>query len=246
MQVGARRGICLALMLALGLAAFPLSAQAGDDDCEPERHSPAWWALRSNAPPGTRQKEKYGKVWPPYPRPTGPEQHWVHKYHHSHYWPYPYNCMDQSVVRDAIAAQAAQGWAEATTLHEYYFNPETQQLNEAGRLQLQWILTQVPPEFRTAFVASGFEPAVSQVRLASVQQVACALVGNDVPPILLRPDIATGRAAVEIDLIRRAQLRTMPRPYLLFEVGTGTMSTNNTGGAPTSGGTTGAPTGGQR
>lgn len=239
------------MLLPLGLAAVVTFAgdKDADNECKPpKKYSEEYWQLRASDPPGARQRYKFGKLWPPFNRPTGPEQTCVHKYYHAHYWPFPYNCQDRAAVVEAVSAQAANGWAVATTLHDFHFDPTTQQLNEAGKLQLQWILTSVPPEFRTAFVAATFDQAVNQVRLASVQQVACDWVGSDVPPILIRNDLPTGRPAVEIDLIRRAQLRIMPRPQLLFEVGTGTMTTNGSagglGGAPTVGGASGAPTGG--
>lgn len=130
------------------------------------------WADRATDPPGTRQVYKYGKLWPPQARPTGREQSWKHKFHHAHYWPYPYNDMDRQIVRDTLAQQTSGGWVLATTLHDYHFNAETNELNSAGRSHLYWIMTSVPAQFRTVFVAHGLSPQVDEVRVATVDRSA--------------------------------------------------------------------------
>ena len=44
-------------------------------ECYPvKRWSPEWYAAEAGEPVGARQKLKYGKMWPPYPRPTGKKQ----------------------------------------------------------------------------------------------------------------------------------------------------------------------------
>lgn len=207
---------------------------------EPSKYSEEWWALRAQDPPGTRQLEKHGKLWPPFPRPVGPKQHWVHQYHHAHYWPHPYNCDDQQYVRSVFDQQAAAGWTTATTLHDYHFDPVTNQLNSVGREHLHWILNFTPAQHRTVYVAQGTVPAVGQLRAANVQAGMRELQADCNVPVLLRPDRSLGRPGSEIDRLRELELQSIPAPRL-FTVG-GAQGSGSSGGA--TGGTTGGSSGG--
>lgn len=207
-------------LLALGLLAQSLPLLA--DDAAKE----AKWADRAADPPGTRQVYKYGKLWPPYPRPTGREQHWKHKYHTAHYWPYPYMEEDRGLVRDTLQQQAGAGWVLATTLHDYHFNAETSELNTAGRSHLYWIMTSVPGQYRTVYVAHGASPDVDQVRVATVDKAAQEF-GETAPPVVMKHDFTRGRPADEADTIRRLELQTWPKQRIFTISG---QAQNPTGG----------------
>lgn len=217
MRTGNWRNMLLgAGLISLGLAA---QVQAGGEDK---------WADRSTDPPGTRQVYKYGKLWPPQPRPTGREQHWKHKFHTAHYWPYPYNDVDRQIVRDTLAQQASGGWVLATTLHEYHFSPETNELNSAGRTHLYWIMTSVPAQYRTVYVAHGLSPQVDDVRVATVDQAAREF-GEQVPPVVLRHAFPSGRPADEVDTIRRMELESWPAQRI-FTISAGSGSGGSSSG----------------
>lgn len=211
---------------------------------EPTKYSQEWWAWRAQDPPGARQVEKKGKLWPPFPRPQGEPQRWEHQYHHAHYWPYPYNEQDEAYVRQLLEQQANNGWIAATTLQDYHFHPETQGLNSAGFRQLQWILTQTPPAYRSVYVASGSSPQVGSARVQSVHEALQDLATGDAVPVVLRPSVLLyTRPAEEIDYLRRMELQSTPRPRL-FVVGTGSRGMGS-GGVNNSGGTgSGATSGG--
>lgn len=226
-------------LAAQGLAGAAAFAQ------EPVKYTEDWWAWRAQDPPGTRQIEHHGKLWPPYPRPTGEEQTHVHKYHHAHYWPHPYNCMDEAYVRQVIDLQTGNGWTSATTLQDYHFSEETHQLNSAGRYQLYWILNHVPAQFRTVYVAEGMLPEIAQIRIANVQSTTREFTPESTTPIVMRPVMTRGRPAEEIDALRRLELQSMPRPRL-FVVGSasggGAGSQSSGSGGQSSGGGGGSST----
>jgi len=238
-----------ACMAVQGVAGF-VAAQ------EPVKYSEDWWAWRAQDPPGARQVEKHGKLWPPFPRPTGEPQHWHHKFHHAHYWPYPYNSQDEAYVRGMIETQTTNGWVGACTLQEYHFD-DNHQLNSAGRGQLYWILTQAPPQYRTVYVAQGMSPQIAQVRLENAQASAREFLPDGSVPIVLRSGSIYGRPAEEIDYLRRLELQSTPRPRL-FTVGvtsrgSGGGSGNNSamnasglGSSSSSGGSSGGGSGGTR
>lgn len=216
------------------LAASLTPAFAG----EPYPYTQEWWALRAGDPPGARQVEKDGKLWPPFPRPVGQKQHWVHKYHHAHYWPHPYVCEDRAYLQTVIDQQASGGWASATTLREYHFDPETHALNSVGRDHLRWIISGAPIQHRTVYVSQSTSPDQDALRQASVQQVVQEFQPGANVPVLLRYDRFLGRPAEEIDQLRRLEMQSIPRPRL-FIIGNASGGGGGGGGGSLLGGSSG-------
>ncbi|HEX6984283.1 MAG TPA: hypothetical protein VF170_02850, partial [Planctomycetaceae bacterium] len=185
-----------------------------------------WWGRRGDGDDpdtgliGAEQKCHNGKLWPPYPRPHENADYCT-QFHANHYWPHPYDCWDQAWVKNILAIQTANGWAQATTLCAAHFDPETHCLNDTGRLHLRWILHNVPAQFRTVYVEAG-DRHVSDTRRTSVESEAAVLAGSAAAPIVVRPVMIPGRPAVEVDAIRRAELSTQPSPRLrVTDLGTG-------------------------
>lgn len=189
--------------------------------------------MRSQAPPGARQVEKDGKLWPPFPRPVGEKQHWVHKYHHAHYWPHPYNCDDEAYVRNIFDQQSNGGWIGATTLRDYHFETDTHQLNSVGRDQLFWILTSVPGQYRTVYVAQSSAAATDALRQANVEKTIREHQPASTVPVLLRYERYQGRPAQEIDQLRTLELQSIPRPRLFI---VGSAGRGGSGGGSAAGG----------
>lgn len=197
----------------------------------PHRWSEEWYAREAQTPVGQRQVYKKGKLWPPFPRPTGKEQQFTHKYHAAHYWPYPYSLDDRTFVRNVSAMQIDNGWVTATTLYDYHFEDDTYELNHAGRMQLRWILESAPVQRRTIFVQYGMSPEITERRLMSARQDASLLVGPEaVPPILVRVTSPYGRPASEIVDIRRAEIKSLPAPRIAYGTGSGSGSSGGGGG----------------
>ena len=186
----------------------------------------AYYASRAGEPIGAKQVEKHGKLWPPFPRATGPANLPSHIYHAEHYWPHPYNCQDRDYVNSLSAAQTNNGWVMMTTLYEYHFD-ETQHLNAAGRLQVRWILENAPAKHRYAFVQAGNDRAGSEARLAAVKKEALELVGEEqVPPVLIRVTSPLGRPAQEVDSIRELELKSILKPQITPPIGTNAIGTS--------------------
>lgn len=217
---------CVAL-----LAALPGISQAGwpfTSDDGIRRGSPEFYAARAADPPGARQHYKYGKLWPPTPRPTGPHQTFMHKFHHSHYWPYPYNCEDRRSVQAFIDVQTWNGWMESTTLYDYHFDAASNELNGAGEKHLRWILTHTPFEHRTVHVASTSDGGITAARMLSVEREVAQWSEGDQPvPVLTRMATPDGRPASEVKTIFQNALENMPQPVLSTSAG----DTGSTGGA---------------
>ncbi len=180
----------------------------------------AWYADRATDPIGSRQRLIKGKLWPPIPRPTGRPQIPSHRYHAAHYWPYPYYCQDRAFIREFSKRQTSNGWIMATTLYNYHFDPDTDELTRSGREQLRWILENAVAQRRVAFVQTAANNQTSQARLANVTHEAAEMVGKEnVPPIMLRVTRPLGRDALEVEQIRQSYLATQPPPRITSPTG---------------------------
>jgi len=188
------------------------------------RGTPEYYQARAGEPAGTRQKFLYGKMWPVRPRPVGPEQTFVHKYHSAHYWPHPYVCADREVMRSTMQMQTTNGWQAGTTLYDYHFDPSTNALNIAGQERLYWIMTHVPVQYRTAFVASARDPQSNSVRTMNVENEIARVAGNGTSiPVVVRAASPLGRPATEVDAIIKAANGAAPPPSITYQ-GTATGS----------------------
>lgn len=199
--------------------------------------SDEWYADRAGDPPGARQIDSHGKYWPPYPRPVGRKQTFVHTYHYAHYWPYPHNIEDEAATRNIFDLQSGCGWLTATTLHDYHFNSDNQQLTEGGRNHLLWVANSVPAQYRTVYVAQGASRDVAEMRLANTEEFYRENCIPNPPPILARADVFVGRPAVEVDRLRQSELNSIPRQRLFFIGSATATSVGGTGaGGPGLGG----------
>lgn len=204
-------------LLLCGAALVSGCSSVGSDGRRVRRWSDDWYELQAEAPVGTRQKEHKGKLWPPFARPTGEDMEFSHKYHHAHYWPYPYNCEDRDFVRALSAQQVANGWVSHTTLYEYHFNAENHELNNSGIIKLRWILEHAPLERRTVSVQAGESGVVSEERMANVRtEVARVLGDTNEVAVALRVTEPLGRPAMEVDVIRRGEIESMPNPRITY------------------------------
>lgn len=187
---------------------------------ERDQQKASWYAQRSGDQVGARQYYYKGKDWPPYPRPQGLSQIPTHIYHAAHYWPYPYFCEDRESVRQFDIAQEDAGWVSETTLYDYHFEGDSQQLNRAGTLHVRWILENAPSHRRTVYVQAGESNVVSQLRLANVQADLTEMVPTDsVPPVVLRVTRTLGRPAQEVDKIQRSDVESLPVPRISPPIG---------------------------
>lgn len=201
----------------------------------PRIWSKEWYEMQAGEPVAEHQKWKFGKAWPPYPRPVGKNPPGKHIRHAAKYWPWPFECDDRAYVRAVSNLQTTQGWIVAETLYDYHFDPMTQGLTPAGMVHLRWILENVPADRRCAWVQSAGDPALSQHRLDIVRENAVAMVGEEnCPPVMLRVGRTFGRPAAELDALRKAYMQTLPQPRIQYTISGG--GNSSTGGSGSSGG----------
>lgn len=57
-------------------------------------------------------------------------------------WPEPFDAADRYAVRSPFVTMVDNGWRRQNLLGDHHFDPKTNELNESGRLKVQWIVYQ--------------------------------------------------------------------------------------------------------
>ena len=191
-----------------------------------------WYARRALDPVGSRRRYYKGKNWPPFPRPEGISMLPGHKYHASHYWPYPYSCYDRESVREHVTAGEDAGWMSMTTLYDYHFDSDNQSMNRAGLIQMNWILRNSPEHRKVVYVQTAGNQGATQIRLVNVQNELIEILGDgNIPPIVPRVTSPLGRPALEVDAIQRGDRDSQPVPRISPAMSGGGGSGGGLGGA---------------
>ncbi len=144
-------------------------------------------------------------------------------------WPDPFDCADRATVRAPYVAMVANGWRRQNMLGEFHFEPDTGQLNEAGKLKVRWILTSGPQQHRLIYVHVAEKSEETAARMASVQQLAAQITPSDLPPILPTTIADDGWPADHVDLIGRKYQQSTPPPRLPAPTGNGGASATGGG-----------------
>jgi hypothetical protein len=136
-------------------------------------------------------------------------------FHRNNCWPEPFESIDRKATREPFAAMVSNGWRLQNTLGGEYFEPETQQLTDGGRRQVHWILTNVPEEHRTIYIAEDYDPTAIERRIDAVQQEIARLSPNrPMPAVVATPIPPRGWSADYIDAVDRKIQATIPNPRL--------------------------------
>lgn len=144
-------------------------------------------------------------------------------------WPDPFAGADRSATRSPFATMVANGWRRQNMLGEFYFQPNTGELTDAGKQKVRWILTVGPQQHRVVYVHTGVSEQETAARIAAVQEMASQIAPNNMPPVLPTSISDQGWPAGEVDAINRKYMGSTPVPRL---------------GPPSSGGSAGASGGG--
>lgn len=131
-------------------------------------------------------------------------------------WPHPFVEADRELVNGPLIAMTGRGWQLQNTLSHHFFDEQDQSLTRAGQLKLNWILTQAPPHRRTVYVLRTLDPALTQNRLASVQNHMNRLLPGERPhPEVLVSDTGpAGGAGDYFDQVDRQLKASVPAPRL--------------------------------
>jgi hypothetical protein len=138
-----------------------------------------------------------------------------HGYHVNQMWPWPYVCPDRVAVREPFCLMINNGWRRQNLLGAHHFNPETNQLNAAGQLRVQWIMTQAPASRRGIFVERALDANVNAQRLVAVREYAGHVaINGQTAQVSETYLISEGRPASVVDATNVKFQQAMPAPVL--------------------------------
>jgi hypothetical protein len=98
-------------------------------------------------------------------------------------WPKQYITPSRRGICQSFDTMTNNGWRRHNLLSKFHFDPQTGELNEAGRFKTEWTLTQAPPQHRTLYVERTIDQQQTADRVAAVQNYAATMnhsVGADV------------------------------------------------------------------
>jgi hypothetical protein len=117
-------------------------------------------------------------------------------------WPRQYINPSRRGICQSMERMIANGWRQQNLLGKFHFDESGQELSEAGRLKVEWILTQAPPHRRTIYVQRAAEQEQTAQRIEAVQELAANVAPSagpaDIQETHIRDD---GRPAGQIDAV---------------------------------------------
>ena len=84
-------------------------------------------------------------------------------------WPRMYIPAARRSVCSTYNVMTNNGWRRQNLLGDYHFNEDTNELTQAGKLKVNWILSQAPPRRRSIYVQRGSDVEQTGSRIAAVQ-----------------------------------------------------------------------------
>lgn len=139
-------------------------------------------------------------------------------YHTNVDWPNYYIPTARNTINNTMAIMVANGWRRQNLLGDYHFDPETNELTNAGKLKSHWILTQTPMDRRAIYVERGTTETDTAARIAAVQNWAAGL-SPSVEPVSVTDTtiVSQGRPAGAVDSIFVGFQANQPAPVLATE-----------------------------
>lgn len=164
--------------------------------------------------------------------PSGPWYDWTTTFHRNNQWPEPFTTADRQTVPNAMNVFVQRGWERQCLLGVHHFD-ENKALSTAGRLHVQYILTQAPPQHRTIFVERGQTEEITKARVDAVQQAVAGMNPRGALPEVTVSNIQfEGASAEYITAIAKQFQQSTPTPRL-----TSTSGSSSSGSSSGSGNT---------
>ncbi|RMF38546.1 MAG: hypothetical protein D6753_15665 [Planctomycetota bacterium] len=150
-------------------------------------------------------------------------------FHRNRLWPHPFRAQDSAAVMRFFDVQRDNGWRLHNTLGAGMFDSNTNQLTDAGRMHLRWIVLRAPEERRVVFVLRGRNDSETATRVEAAQLAISEMIPvGPLPPIYLTDQDAPGSSGAYQTTINRAMTSSVPAPRL--PPADGVISGSSTGG----------------
>ena len=130
-------------------------------------------------------------------------------------WPKPFGYADRLAARAPFATMVSNGWQRQNLLDKHHFKDDNAALTEAGRLKVQWILTEAPRRHRTVYVHRAGTAEQTALRVEAIQELAAHLLPEGEAAAIVETGITfRGWPAERVDAISRKFQESAPSPRL--------------------------------
>ncbi len=143
-------------------------------------------------------------------------------------WPEPYIYPDRAAVRQTMAVQVSAGWERQNLLSEFHFLPGENELTEAGRMRVQWIMNEVPELHRQIYVHRANTPQGTILRMQTVQRFVAQSPYTTNVPVLESTRTDDGCPADRIDWLSRKAATSALEPKLMGSSSSGSSGSSGT------------------
>ena len=129
-------------------------------------------------------------------------------------WPEPFLAADRVAVRAPFNVMVRNGWQRQNMIGDYHFDKSGQQLNTAGELKINWILTETPRHQRTIYVHRAKSKEETDIRIAAVRIYAESILPEGKLLAIEETSIAMGGWSAERVSTTIRQFQEMEPPDL--------------------------------
>ncbi len=130
-------------------------------------------------------------------------------------WPKQYLAADRANTQAPFNVMIQNGWRRQNLLGPHHFNHDCTALTDAGKLRVQWILTQPPAQHRQVFIERSLSDEITQARIAAATEFASTVIRDGSEPSIMDSHImSTGRPATIVNYVNTTFRDNMPTPSL--------------------------------
>ncbi len=130
-------------------------------------------------------------------------------------WPKRYVAQDRMNAHAPFDVMIENGWRKQNLLGRHHFNEDCTKLTEAGKLRVQWILTQPPVQHRQVFIERSLQEELTQTRIETANQFAAKVLRDGSQASIQETHIVSdGRPATTVNFVNTTFRENMPVPAL--------------------------------
>ncbi len=130
-------------------------------------------------------------------------------------WPKQYLAAERANTQAPFEMMIQNGWRRQNLLGPHHFNQDCTQLADAGKLRVQWILTQPPAQHRQVFIERSINEDLTEARIAATNEFASKVITDgSIPSITDSHIMSSGRPATVVNYVNTTFRDNMPTPVL--------------------------------
>jgi hypothetical protein len=128
-------------------------------------------------------------------------------------WPKPFQCYDRQAYHSIFAVMTQRGWQCECTLTSDHFDPQTQELNRAGKAKIQGIMTNLPEVARQVHIYQDSTPEVAKARMENVRaEIQTSFMSSAEPQLAITLYKPHGMNGSLVEDVQKRFVENLPDP----------------------------------